>query len=340
MVTHQKEFEAGERKFNMGDKSLNGYEINKLWRNEDGRHFSDVSLATGAGDMHDARAFAACDFDRDGDLDLFIRNYKTESVFLRNEGVRNRWLKVKPVGTVSNRAAIGTRIEVVAGGKRQVRWITAGSGYLMQQPNEAYFGLGTASKVEKVTVIWPNGKTQEFGPADADTYVKVVEGKDGMEVIPNSTQPVLPPIDKGQGDALYQALVSADVRDLDGKKVDLAALKEPALLAFWATWCNVCRGEFPDIAALSKSQASAGLRVAGICVLDPQGPDLAKTIEQLKPEFPVWTISREDYDRIFGSEAPVPKSLLVTPGRVTGIFNGKLRPYLVKSYVMEAVRAK
>lgn len=340
MVTHQDEFEKGERKFNMGDKSLNGYEIKKLWRNEDGRHFSDVSIASGAGVIHDARSYIACDFDRDGDLDIFFRNYKSDSVFLRNQGVKHHWIKVKPVGTVSNRSAIGARIEIVTGSKRQVRWITAGSGYLMQQPNEAYFGLGDATRVDSVTVIWPNGVTEKFGPAEADMYVKVTEGKAGMEVLQNFPQPVLPAVDQGKGDPLFDALAKADVKDLDGNKVDLAHLPKPTLVAFWATWCNVCRGEFPDIASLAKSQAKAGLDVVSICVLDPQGPDLRKTCEQLKPEFPVWTMSREDYDRVFGAEAPVPKAVLMVPGRITGVFNGKLRPYFVKAYIMDAVRAK
>ena len=52
------EFQKGERKFQMAGKSLNGYELNKLWRNEGGGRFADVSVATGAGDVHDARGFA------------------------------------------------------------------------------------------------------------------------------------------------------------------------------------------------------------------------------------------------------------------------------------------
>jgi thiol-disulfide isomerase/thioredoxin len=340
VVTHQKEFEAKERKFNMGEKSLNGYEIKKLWRNEDGRHFSDVSIASGAGDLHDARGYIACDFDGDGDLDLFIRNYHQDSVFLRNEGVKNHWLKVKPTATVSNRSAIGARVEIEIAGKRQIRWITAGSGYLMQQPNEAYFGLGSATRVDAITITWPNGNVQKFGGADADTYVRVTEGKEGMEIIPNCKQPVLAPVDLGSDDALFEKLAACDVKDLDGNKVDLGHLPKTTLVAFWATWCNVCRGEFGDIASLAKTQAKAGLDVVSIAVLDPQGPELRKTCEELKPGFKVWTMSREDYDRVFGKDAPVPKTVLLEKGRVSAVFNGKLRPYLVKAYVLDALRAK
>ena len=148
MVAHDQEFKKGERKFNMAGKSLNGYEIKKLWRNDGGGRFTDVSIASGAGDVHDGRGYAACDFDRDGDLDFFLRNYKTDSVYLRNDGVTGHWLVLRPYGTKSNRDAIGARIEVTAGGTTQTRWLTCGSGYLSQQPNEAYFGLGDAARVD------------------------------------------------------------------------------------------------------------------------------------------------------------------------------------------------
>ncbi|MCE9583067.1 MAG: ASPIC/UnbV domain-containing protein [Planctomycetes bacterium] len=340
MVTHQDEFERGTRKFNMGNKSLNGYEINKLWRNEDGRHFTDVSVASGAGDVHDARGYSACDFDRDGDLDLVIRNYHMDSVMLRNEGVKGHWLEVRPRGTRTNRDGIGARVEIEAGGKKQVRIISAGSGYLMQQPNEAYFGLGDATRVDQLTVTWSNGTVQKFGPVDADRLVKLVEGKDGIEVLESFKQPVLAPIDLGKGDPLLDALVAADIKDLAGNKVDVSKLGDASLLVFWATWCNICRAEFPDIDSMCTTQANAGLKVAAITVMDPQGPPLDKSLAELNPKFPVYTMSRADYDRIFGKEAGVPRTLLVDHGRVSGVFPGKLRPYLVKSYIIEALRAR
>jgi len=340
VVAHKKEFELGERKFNMGGKSLNGYEINKLWRNEDGRRFTDVSVASGAGDVHDARSYAACDFDRDGDLDLFIRNYKTDSVFLRNEGIKGHWLTVRPRGTYSNRDAIGTRIEIIAGGRRQVRWISAGSGYMMQQPNEACFGLGDSTKIDMLTVIWPTGSVQHFGGVDADQHLRVIEGQDSVEVLPTLPQPVLPPVDLGTGDPMMAKLSAADIRDLDGNRVDVTKLGGPVLISFWATWCNVCRGEFPDLNNLAAMHAAAGLKVAGITVLDPQGPELKASLADIKPGFPIYTISRETYDSLFGKDAPVPKAMLLDRGRVAGTFGGKIRPYLVKSYLMEALRSR
>jgi thiol-disulfide isomerase/thioredoxin len=341
VVAHQKEFEAGERKFNMAGKSLNGYEINKLWRNEGGgRRWSDVSLASGAGDVHDARGFAACDFDRDGDLDLFIRNYYMNSVYLRNEGAAGNWITIRPFGTVSNRSAIGTKIEVHAGGRKQVRWITAGSGYLSQHPNQAYFGLGESTRVERIRVTWPNGKVQEFGGAEANRHLALTEGAAGIVETPPATQAVLPVVDVPGVDALAAAIAGAGIVDLEGKPVDLSAQDRPILVNFWATWCNVCRSEFGDLNTLARDHAGAGLDLVGVAVLDPQGPELSKTCAELKPGFPVWTITRESYDRLFGAESAVPRAVLIHRGRVIEEFRGKIRPYLVKSYLLEVLRGR
>ncbi len=325
----------------MAGKSLNGYEINKLWRNEGiGRRWSDVSLATGAGDVHDARGFAACDFDRDGDLDLFIRNYFADSVYLRNEGVTGHWITIRPRGTVSNRDGIGAKIEVEAGGVKQVRMITAGSGYLSQQPNQAYFGLGERTRVDMIRVTWPNGRVQQFGGAEADRHLVLTEGSDGIVEAPAVPQPKLPVVDGTGEDPLYEAILAAGILGPEGTPVDLAGADRPVLVCFWATWCNVCRSEFVDLDRLSRDHIDAGLDVVGVAVMDPQGPDLTKTCEELQPHFPIWTVSRASYDGLYGAGAAVPRTVLIHRGRVVAQFRGKIRPYLVKSYLLEALRGR
>jgi thiol-disulfide isomerase/thioredoxin len=340
VVTHNKEFRLGERKFNMGQKSLNGYEIKKLWRNEDGLHFSDVSIATGAGDLHDARGFAACDFDHDGDLDFFVRNYKANSILLRHEGMTNRWLAVRPRGARGNRDAIGARVEIEADGKTQVRWITCGTGYLSQMPNEAYFGLGAAAQADRLRVVWPDGTAQEFGSVPADTRVQVTEGKDGFVEIPVRPQPLLSPVDEGRGDPTLAALAGANLRDASGAKADLAKLGSSALVTFWASWCNVCRSEFAELNRIRRDYGRTGLKVVAVAVADPQGPDPKKTAAELGAEFEIWTISRAEYDRVFGADAAVPRTLVADHGRVSYVHVGKSKGYLLKSYLREAMRER
>jgi thiol-disulfide isomerase/thioredoxin len=338
VVSHDREFRSGERKFNMGEKSLNGYELKKLWRNDGGYRFTDVSVASGAGDVHDARGMAGADFDGDGDIDFFIRNYKQRSVFLRNEGVPGNWLNIRLRGTKSNRDAIGARVTVVSAGRTMIRETTAGTGYLSQLPNEVFFGLGTADSVESVTVRWPCGDVQKFGGASPNRRLLLVEGELAARELETRRQAVFPALDADGTDALAAGVLAADVRDLDGKPVDLRSLGPVSFLSFWATWCNVCRAEFPDLNALSRAHEAAGVRFAAVTVLDEAGPDLRETLAELKPAFPVYTISRRDYDRLFGADAAVPRALLVEGGRVSEVFTGKIRPYLVKSYFISALR--
>jgi len=333
-------FKAGERKFTLQGRSLNGYEINRLWRNDGGGRFADVSIATGAGDIHDARAFAACDFDRDGDLDIFIRNYRAPTVYLRNEGVAGHWLTVRPKGTVSNRDAIGTKITVEAGGRSQMRWITAGSGYLSQMPNEAYFGLGDATKVDRIRIRWPNGQEEEFSGVEADRHVRIVEGTHEVSVERPRVQATLAEIDTGRPDPLLAALASCELRDQEGAPASLAALSGPRLVVFWAPWCNTCRGEFPALNELQRTHGSAGAGVVGIAVLDSEGPTVAQAVSELKPSFPTLTISRADYDRLFGKDAAVPRAIVVDGPCIRVVAEGRIRNYLVRSALLDALRGR
>jgi hypothetical protein len=82
---------------------------------------------------------------------------------------------VKLVGRKSNRDGIGARVEVQAGGIRQVHERVAGSGYLSQDDPRLHFGLGNASKVERITVDWPSGTHQVLENSPADKIMTIEE---------------------------------------------------------------------------------------------------------------------------------------------------------------------
>ena len=101
-----------------------------------------------------------------GFLDLFVPNTLQDNNFLyHNDGNGNRWLKVKLVGTVSNRAAIGAKVRVQAslGGtaRWQLREISIGSG-ISGHNLLAHFGLRDAPKANLVRIEWPSGIVQEL----------------------------------------------------------------------------------------------------------------------------------------------------------------------------------
>jgi hypothetical protein len=134
-----------------------------IFKNLGGNKFEDVS--TGAGQIMATKSVArgACfaDYDTDGRIDAFIVNLGAPGALLHNVTTPvSHWLKVQLVGTKSNRDGIGAVVEVEAGGVKQRSERTAGSGYLSQDDWRLHFGLGAATKADKITVVWPSGIRQ------------------------------------------------------------------------------------------------------------------------------------------------------------------------------------
>jgi hypothetical protein len=99
-------------------------------------------------------------------------------VLLRNDGGnRNRWLRVKLVGTKSNKDGIGAKVSVkLAGGSTSWGVVKTGSSYCSQSELPLSFGLGTADKAESVEVAWPSGQVDKLGAQAAGRTVTITEG--------------------------------------------------------------------------------------------------------------------------------------------------------------------
>jgi hypothetical protein len=108
------------------------------------------------------RGSAFADVDGDGDLDVLLLQAGGPALFLRNEQrLGNHWLRVRLVGKAPNRDALGARLELVAEGVTQRRYVTPSRSYLSQSELAATFGLGEAERVDSLTVVWPDGSRQE-----------------------------------------------------------------------------------------------------------------------------------------------------------------------------------
>jgi uncharacterized membrane protein YraQ (UPF0718 family) len=152
------------------------FQPNVLLRNELDGTFTNVSFGSGADSVGIGRGGVYLDFDNDGCLDLFVVNYGEDARLYRNLCEwGNTWLRVKTVGTRSNRDGIGARIKISAGGVSQIREIRAGSSSMGQNTSMAHFGLGTHEIVETIEIIWPSGIVQKISDVEANQILQVTE---------------------------------------------------------------------------------------------------------------------------------------------------------------------
>jgi len=88
----------------------------------------------------------------------------------------NHWITVKLVGVQSNRDAIGARVHAVAGGVQQWQEVRGGGSYLSQNDFRVHFGLGAATRVDRLDVRWPNGLEESWERLDVDRFHTLKEG--------------------------------------------------------------------------------------------------------------------------------------------------------------------
>lgn len=148
-----------------------------LWRNNADGTFADVGLASGVTDTGQGRGLLHLDYDEDGDLDVVIANYAAAPILYRNDGGNEgHWLRVKTVGTVSNRDGVGALVTVTPNAEHpedfQIWEITAGDSYLSQSELTAHFGLGGFSDaIDQVTIQWPSGVFQTLFDVPVDSVL-------------------------------------------------------------------------------------------------------------------------------------------------------------------------
>jgi hypothetical protein len=165
-------------------------EPNQLLRNDGAGVFSDASGSVLADSAFSTGA-AWGDYDGDGDLDLYVANDGDPNHLLRNDqSGGNHWLQVKLHGTQSNRAAIGARVKLVAGGVTRIRELSGGSGYGSQDALVAAFGLGMTQQVDSLVIRWPSGIVQWLLPPPAvDQLIAVTEAPMALGVGDDRTHP-------------------------------------------------------------------------------------------------------------------------------------------------------
>jgi hypothetical protein len=149
---------------------------NVLYRNRRDGTFEDVTGVIGGGGF-DGRGVAFADYDNDGDLDVIVTAGAGAATRLwRNDSTHgHHWLTLRLLGTISNRSAVGARVEVQTPLRTTVQEVSGGAGRGNQNSLPLEFGLGTADRVVRITVRWPSGLVQVLENVAVDQLLTVVE---------------------------------------------------------------------------------------------------------------------------------------------------------------------
>ena len=168
-----------------GDPSIATLVPNRMFKNVGGERFAEITASSGTGHLQKGHGVACGDWDRDGDVDLFVETGgavngdRYHNVLFQNPGQGNHWLTVKLVGKKTNRAAIGARIKVVTAGEKPLtihRHVSSGSSFGGKPARSRPSAWPRSTRVARLEIHWPtSGTTQVFRDIAADQAIEVTE---------------------------------------------------------------------------------------------------------------------------------------------------------------------
>jgi hypothetical protein len=147
-----------------------------LYHNLRNGKFEDVSLQSGSGitELHSSRGASFGDIDNDGAMEVLVNNQNESPSLLKlRQTPPGHWITLQLEGTRSNRSGIGARVTLTAAGRTQIQEVRSGGSYLSQNDLRLHFGLGEATKIDRIEVRWPAGRTQTLS-APAIGRIQVV----------------------------------------------------------------------------------------------------------------------------------------------------------------------
>ena len=324
--------------------SFSGFERDKLYLNQEGRHFLDISGLSGLDSVTDGRGAAYADFDNDGDLDIFLTSLQGQvhHLFRNNVGADNGFVRISLRGTDSGTDAFGAVVRVGTSAGVQAKIKAGGSGFVSQSDPRLLFGLGPDDSVPWIEVHWPSGNLQRFDEASpgvgvvrSGSSLLIVEGQAEFTIVeerrfrlPDPSAPgdiVLRSLRPQRGDE-FPALTLIDPKT--GETTDFSRWRQPGrryLVNLWATWCVPCRLEMPELEKLYPELQAAGVDLLGISLDTGQTrARVQRFLDRAGITYPNFTTHQSSFEQLFtGDQVFVPVSFVIdAQGRIDNLFSG------------------
>ena len=313
--------------------SFSGFERDKLYVNDQGKGFVEVSGLSGLDSVSDGRGAVYFDADNDGDYDIFLTALQGQTHFLyrNNIGQDNGYIRVTLVGTQSGKDAYGTQVRLKTSQGLLTKIKAGGSGFVSQSDPRLLFGLGEDDQAEWLEVEWPSGTHQRFEGIPARSSVRLVEG--GQLEFLQERQLILP--DPADDQAVFLQALSHRPGDLfpavkmtnmEGQVTDFHTYRRPDqtyLINFWATYCVPCRKEMPELEKLSRSLDS--VEIIGLSLdMGSAQQKVPAFIKRMGVTYPNFIADKTIFPEIFsGEQVFIPLSFLVNgQGRIIEILTG------------------
>ncbi|MGB0775227.1 MAG: CRTAC1 family protein, partial [Akkermansiaceae bacterium] len=168
-------------------KSFSGNERNCVFLNRGDGKFATVSALSGWDFPDDSRGLALMDWDHDGKIDFLTSNRNAPRVrIMRNQMKKTgNWIGFKLIGQkAKNRDAIGARVRVVLkSGRAIIRTLRAGEGFASQSSKRLHMGLGTATEIAKLTVVWPDGDQVDISAPAINGYYRIQQSDNSIAAV-------------------------------------------------------------------------------------------------------------------------------------------------------------
>ena len=334
------------------DSSWSGYERNVFYLNNRDGTFSQASGTVGLDFPDDSRSFVLADLDRDGRLEVILKNRNAPQLRILRNAMKDvgHCIAFRLRGQKSNRDAIGAAVTVDAGTICQTKYLQAGSGFLSQHTKELFFGVGKAQGTARVTIRWPSGQTQFFEHLPVNHRIEIVEGSEEFLAKPF---PVSPPSYARACNPQKPELLPSSVEtwlieplrapefslpDLAGNMRELRSFRGGFLLLhFWATASPPCRDQMRLLQRYNSTLASSGLRIISINV-DDQGdtPTARSFVAKEGLSFPI-LLATQDVAGIYNiiyrylfdrrRDLAIPTSFLLNDdGMIVKVYQGPVNP--------------